>query len=220
MFSGKVIYFLLTIIILLSLIYAYILYIHKDGKYDDYVEIISSEQTLTPEFNYSKSVYDLVKRTRLTLPNEANTVIISWKMMLPNIGGEFYWTDNYNKDKPIIRIGKSPHIYYNPKQNVLKVICKYLYSPFENQFPIIEIPDIVLQKWSTYTVLIQNSLIKVYIDGKLVLSKHLKNSIEIDDGKSVDILVGQVHNNIFGKINNLRLYFNNYEHYQLKKLNL
>jgi len=208
-----------TLILFILLMYlGYILYLKKE-IYEKETILIEGEKVISQNFSFITNVYNLVKRNRLILPNEGNTLIISWHMYLPNVGGDMYWTSSYNKDKPIIKIGNSPHIYYNPKQNVLKIITKYQYSPFENHFPIIEVPNITLQKWCLYTVVIQNNLVRVYIDGELIITKPLETAITIDDFKNTEIKVGEVNNNIMGKISNMKLYFKNYQHHELKSLN-
>lgn len=225
----NIIAFTIFIIIILTALY-YIKYMKNNNiiygleKYhknnNATLELINDEIILDNSFMKHNTIYKLVKRNRLTLPNESNTIIISWHMHLPNIGGEFYWTNNYTKDKPIIRIGKSPHIYYNVKENKLKIICNYQYSPFANQYPIIEVPDIDLQRWSVYTILIQNTHVKVYINGELVISRKLDKAIEIDDYKSSEITIGEINNNLLGKINNMKLYFKELTHAELSNFNL
>ena len=134
--------FLATLLGLAILALTYLTFSQKSHFEVDRLDLITSEQILDRSFNLSKSISDVIKRDKLSLVNENNTIIITWQMYLPNIGGEFYWTSNYNKDKPIIRIGTSPHIFYNAKQNKLKVLTKYQYSPFDNHYPLIELEDI------------------------------------------------------------------------------
>jgi len=216
----NIIVFIVFIIIVLCGLY-YIQHLNSNNRLNKSdLELINDEVLLNNKFYLSNTIYKLSKRDRLTVPNERNTIIISWHMHLPNIGGEFYWSSNYTKDKPIIRIGRSPHVYFNVKENKLKIICNYQYSPFANQYPIIEVPDINLQKWSVYTIFIQNTKVKVYIDGVLVLSRKLDKAIEIDDYKSSEIQIGEVNNNILGKIKNMKLHFTELSHDELSKFNM
>lgn len=217
---NKVGIFLATLFILSVISLGFLIYTEKHSDKTDYVELITDEKILDKSFNATKTIQDVIKRNKLTLPNESNTIIITWQMYLPNIGGEFYWTSNYTKDKPIIRIGQSPHIYYNAKQNKLKIITKYQYSPFANHYPLIELEDIMLQGWNTYTVVVQNYKIRIYVNGELKLSQKLDNGIVIDDYRTKEILLGEVNNNLFGKIRNLKLYFNDFKHDTLSTLNL
>jgi|SaaInlStandDraft_7_1057024.scaffolds.fasta_scaffold93675_2 hypothetical protein len=217
---NKVNIFLISILVLALIVLGITLIQQKKNSTNDMVKLITDEKILDKSFNFSKIVYDIVKRNKLTLANENNTIIITWQMYIPNIGGEFYWTSNYTKDKPIIRIGKSPHIYYNAKQNKLKIIAKYQHSTFDNHYPLIELSNINLQKWNTYTVIIQNYKIRIYINGKLQLSKQLDNGIDIDDYKTSNVMLGEVNNNLFGKIRNFNLHFKNLSHNKLSSLNL
>ena len=217
---NKVGIFLTTLFILSIIVFMYLLLTEKSRSKVNFIDLITEEKLLDKTFNATKTIRDTIKRNKLTLPNENNTLIITWQMNLPNIGGEFYWTSNYNKDKPIIRIGNSPHIYYNAKQNKIKVITKYLYSPFANHYPLIELEDIMLQGWNTYTVVIQNYNVRIYVNGELKLSQKLDNGIVIDDYGTKNIILGEVNNNLFGKLRNFKLYFDDLSHDALSKLNL
>jgi hypothetical protein len=216
--TKKTLIFLLTVLII-SLIIFY--YLSNKNKFEvSRLDLITNEKILDRSFNISKSISDFIKRDNLSLVNENNTIIITWQMYLPNIGGEFYWTSNYNKDKSIIRIGESPHILYNAKENKIKILTKYQYSPFKNHYPIIELEDINLQSWNTYTVYLQNYNVRIYVNGELVLSQKLDNGIIIDDYKNSNLLIGELNNNLFGKIRNLSIYLNDLSNEKLTELNL
>jgi hypothetical protein len=217
---NKVGIFLVLMLFISLLLLGYVLFMQKSAFTESKIDLITDEIILDRTFNINKTISDIIKRKKLTLTNTENTLIITWQMNLPNIGGEFYWTSNYNKDKPIIRIGKSPHIYYNAKQNKLKVLTKYQYSPFINHFPLIELENINLQSWNTYTIVIKNYSVKIYVNGELVLSKKLENSIIIDDYKTNELLVGEINNNLLGKIRNFSIYLNELSHEQLQVLNI
>lgn len=217
---NKINIFLITVLVIALITLGVILVTQKHSGNNDGVELISDEKTLNKSFNFTKTIYDVVKRNKLTLPDQENTIIITWQMNIPNIGGEFYWTSNYTKDKPIIRIGESPHIYYNAKQNKLKIIAKYQYSPFANHYPLIELDEVNLQGWNTYTVVIQNYKVRIYVNGELKVSQILDNGIVIDDYKTKNIMLGEVNNNLFGKIRNFSLYFKNLSNEAISNLNL
>jgi hypothetical protein len=216
----KVGIFLVIILFISIIILAYILFMQKSKFTQNHIDIIKDEQLLDRAFNINKTINDFIKRNKLTLTNTSNTIIVTWQMYLPNIGGEFYWSSNYTKDKPIIRIGISPHIYYNAKQNKLKVLTKYQYSPFDNHYPLIELENINLQSWNTYTVVIQNYSVRIYVNGELLISQKLDNAIIIDDYKTSNLVIGELNNNLFGKIRNLSLYFDELSHNKLSKLKL
>lgn len=200
--------------------YFYLTITAKKSNENDVLYLIKDEITLNENFNYEKTVLELMKRQNLLLPNNSNTLIITWQMFLVNTGGEFYWNTNYNKDKSIIRIGNTPHIYYNPRNNKLKVIAAYQYSPFANQYPIIEIENVELQRWNTFTVVFTEGYkVLIYLNGELVLSRHLDNGIKLDTIKS-NIRIGELNNNIFGKLRDMTIYLNPMTHTKLKKLNM
>jgi hypothetical protein len=212
--------FLIIILIICLVVLGYTLYNKKKRNMLNELRIITDEKIISNTFNFTKTIYDLVKRNNLTLPTESNTIIITWKMYLDNIGGEFYWANNYNKDKPIIKIGTSPHIYYNVKENKLKIITKFENNPFENNYPIIELTDINLQQWNTYSIVINTYKIKIYVNGNLKISKKLNNPIQIDDYKTKEVKIGEVNNNIFGKVRDLSIILNNLTNDKLALLNL
>lgn len=216
----NVIIFLFIALFIFLGVYFYLTITAKKSNMNDILHLIKDEITLNENFNYEKTILELMKRENLLLPNNANTLIITWQMFLVNSGGEFYWNTNYNKDKPIIRIGNTPHIYYNPRNNKLKVVVAYQYSPFANQYPIIELENIELQRWNTFTVVFSEGFkVLIYLNGELVLSRHLDNGVKLNTIKT-DIRIGELNNNIFGKLRDMTIYLNPMTHSQLKKINL
>ena len=161
-------------------------------------------------------ITNIVKnRKSLVAPGHGHGLSITWNMKIPNTAGEKLWHSIFSKDKPIIRIGDSPQIYYNPKYNVLRVIVKYKESPFYAHYPIIELKNIPLQRWNNYAVVIHNNYVKIYLNKQLVINKKLPNIPEISNS---DIIVGEQNNNIIGTISNLRLYFRPYDNNNIKKI--
>lgn len=217
----QIIKFTFLIIIFLIITYYIIYHIKPIVSLKNKSTLVPEMETLNRDFEKKETVYNLVNRETLTLPNKANTLIITWQMYIPNIGSELLWTSNYSGDKPIIRIGNTPHIYYNPKHNKISVITKYIHTPFKYHFPTIELHNIKQQKWNTYTILIQSMKVLIYVNGELVKSHILDNPIKIDDSASSEIIVGELNNNIAGaKINNLELLYDELTHNQLKMLNM
>lgn len=180
--------------------------------------LIPNEITLTNDFNINKTVYELVKRDKLILPNQKNTLILSWEMFIPNISGEFYWRSFYGKDKSIFKLGDSPHVYYNPKLNTLRIMARYIYSPFFNHYPILEFKNIHLQKWNSFVIVFQTYNIKVYYNKELVLNTIYESPILIDDTRYKEVKVGEVNNNIYGKLDNMKLITANYSNKQILNL--
>lgn len=216
--SYIVILFLFVLLLLFTMLLVYLVFFKKSKI--NYIKLIDNEIDVNTNFSYHKTVNELVKRNKLTLPNKGNNIIITWQMYIVNIGGEYYWSSNFNKDKSIFKIGNSPHIYYNPKQNKLKIICKYQYSPFTNHFPLIELDNIMQQSWVTYTVVFNNLNVIIYVNGKMMINRKLENSIIIDDKGDKNIILGEYRNNIFGKIRKFNIYINDLSHYELERLNI
>lgn len=129
---------------------------------------------------------------------------LTWRMFLNTPGGDRHWTTSYARDKPIIRIGKSPWITYNHKYNQLSVQLDYgQASPFYSHRPSIVAPHVPLQAWNTWGVVINGTEVKVYLNGIQIVNKSLPLPPHLD---SADIIIGEVNNNINGRLSNVKLY--------------
>lgn len=129
---------------------------------------------------------------------------ISWRMFLNVPGGDRHWTTSYSRDKPILRIGSSPWITYNHKYNHLTVQLDYgKSSPFYSHRPSIVVPHVPLQTWNTWAVVIDGTEIKVYLNGVQVINKHLPLPPLLD---TADIIIGQVNNNINGRLAKMQIH--------------
>jgi hypothetical protein len=215
----KLLLLYLTIILLITIsIYFFIETTSNKIKYKQII-VLDNEIDINNRFKYERTVYELVKRDTLRLPNENNTLIISWRMFIPSFTGSNYWSNYYGNDKHIISIGDSPKIMYNPKNNKLKVMCEYLSSPFYNHYPILEFQNIELQKWNTFTIKINSYHIILYYNGNMVLNRKYNNLLKIDDHKTKFVKIGKINNNIYGKLDNVIFNVTDMSHYNLSKLN-
>lgn len=213
-------YFLLGGILLFGgLIFVFYNNLYVPGNKKSYT-LLSGTQSLTQDFETTVP-YSLLAPNRDSLmysenPDEGGYGIsFTWSMYLDQVGPERIWSTSYAKDKPILRIGDSPHIVYNPKYNILKVIVNYKESPFYAHYPVIELRDLPLQTWNQYGVVIDNNKVKIYFNGKLVVNKILSSVPVIE---STDITVGEKSNNLVGRIKDLTVYFRPYDNREIKKI--
>lgn len=182
--------------------------------------LLSGTHSLTQDFE-STIPYSLLAPNRESLMFSDGADVggyglsFTWSMYLVQVGPERIWSTSYAKDKPILRIGDSPHIVYNPKYNILKVIVNYKESPFYAHYPVIELRDLPLQTWNRYGVVIDNNKVKIYFNGNLVVNKILASVPVIE---STDITVGEKANNFVGRIKDLTVYFQPYDNREIKKL--
>ena len=126
-------------------------------------------------------------------------------MYIPAKNGNDTWQNNFNYLKPIITMGDSPVISYHPKKNYLSITVKYRNNPFYTQFTELKYTDIRLQNWSQYILVIENRNIRLFINGKLVLTKKLPSVVVIPE-LNTHVILGEQNNNFLGKIKNLVLY--------------
>lgn len=189
--------------------------LYVPGKKKSYV-LLPGTQSPSQDFEtvipYSLLAPD---RKSIMLPDYGYGLTFTWSMYLDQVGPERIWSTSYAKDKPILRIGNSPHILYNPKYNILRVIVNYKETPFYVNYPVIELRDLPLQKWNNYAVVIDGNSVKIYFNGNLVVNKLLANAPVID---STDIIIGEKYNNFIGKIKDLTVYFRPYNNREIKSI--
>ena len=208
---NNIVYLLAGILLIGGLIFVFYEYLYKAASYDNYtlIENVYEYESTIPLGKLAPN------RSSLILPGYGHGLTFTWAMNLDQVGPERIWATSYSRDKPIIRIGNSPQIYYNPKYNILKVIVSYRETPFFAHYPIIELRDIPLQSWNKYAVVIESNRVKIYFNGQLVVNKELSNIPIID---STDIIVGEKNNNIIGKVQDLKVYFRPYDNRAIKKI--
>lgn len=207
---------LLGIVFFIGFLILFISFIYSSDSDIKYYNFINEPLEISQSYENTVFLTNIVKdRKSLVAPGHGYGLSITWNMKIPNTAGEKLWHSIFAKDKPIIRIGDSPQIYYNPKYNELRVIVKYKESPFYAHYPIIELKNIPLQRWNNYAVVIHDNYVKIYLNKQLVINKKLPNIPEISNS---DIIVGEQNNNIIGTISNLRLYFRPYDNNNIKKI--
>lgn len=191
-------YLLIAGMIMLGLIILIYYKYFAKHKTDEY--LIMSGPT-----NFNEKFYK-----ELEIPDRLNTqygkghgITIIWDMYIPNTVENRMFNSSYDRLKPIIRIGNSPHIYYHPKMGYLSIITKYTDNPFYSNYPEIKYDEVKLQKWERYILVIKNRSINLFVSGNLKSATSLLN-IPIIDLNGL-IKLGETNNNFQGKIKNLKL---------------
>lgn len=198
-----IVFFFLGLLVLVFYNYLYV------GKQTDRQILIKDSKNITQTYQETiplNKLFDINSRKNITIPGNPNGegLTFIWNMYMPNFIAERTWFTSYNKDKPIIRIGDSPQIVYNPRENSLKVIVKFKYTEFNHHYPVIELRDIPLQTWNRFIVIISTNTVKIYINGHIKIHKILQNPIVINND---DLNIGEVNNNIIGDISNMEIIF-------------
>lgn len=174
----------------------------KLGGAKSKTDLVMETLDMTPDVERRIPVSTLMDINESGLANPGLT--LQWRMYLNAPGGDQHWNSSYARDKPIIRIGNSPHITYNHKYNILRIELDYgTKSPFYSHRPSVEVPHVPLQTWNIWSVVLNGHEIKVFINGIQVISKKLPMPVRLDTS---DILIGQEGNNINGKLSNIRLH--------------
>jgi hypothetical protein len=206
--SSALIYIVIIIIIFLFLygIFYYYYLAPSQSNVNKYkIPLITNETIFTEDYSNILNMETLVTRDTLYVPKLGYGLTFSWEMYIPSQNGNDKWQTSFNHLKPIITMSDSPIISYHPKKNYLSITVKYRNNPFYAQFSEVKFENMKLQKWSKYTLVIENRNIRLYIDGILVSTKILPSVIAISDIKS-EITLGQLNNNFLGKIKNLSLF--------------
>jgi hypothetical protein len=212
---NNLIYLLAGILLIALLLMVFYNDLFKSGEVIKY-DLISDTKHIDQDFEKRYVLSEIIpNRDTIIIPGYGEGLTFAWKMFIPNTMGERGWLSNFNKDKPLIRIGDSPHIYYNPKNNVLKVVLKYKETPFYAHYPVIELKDIPLQTWNHYTVVINGNTVIIYFNGKQV-KNHKLNNIPIISNN--DIILGEMDNNIIGSIKDFSIHFRPYDTYEIRKI--
>ena len=212
---NTIVYLLAGILLLGGLIFVFYEYLYKPASFDNY-KLIDGVYEFDQQFESTVPLGKLApNRSSLIMSGYGHGLTFTWAMNLDQVGPERIWATSYSRDKPIVRVGNSPQIYYNPKYNVLKVIVAYKETPFFSHYPVIELRDLPLQAWNKYAVVIEANRVKIYFNGQLVVNKVLANIPVIE---STDIIVGERNNNIIGKIQDLKVYYRPYDNRAIKNI--
>lgn len=192
------------IVIILVYYYWYLPSLSNRAQY--IIPLLTNEAIFDETYEKTISVEALVpNRDTLYIPKLGYGLSFVWEMYIPTLNSNEKWNSNYNRLKPIITMVDSPVISYHPKKNYLSIVLKYRNNPFYAQFAEIKFDKIKPQRWSKYIVIIENTSIRLYIDGVLLSTKMLPSVPVIYDNKS-QIVLGKTNNNFQGKIRNMSMY--------------
>lgn len=208
--------FSIIVAVLILLFYKYLYIGSKDKERKALItDVIDVSQTYQETIPLHK-LYDINSRNSITLDGspEGEGLTFIWNMYIPSFTPENIWFTSYAKDKPLLRIGDTPQILYNPKNNSLKVMVKYKSTQFTSHYPIIELKDIPMQKWNKFIVVIKTNEVKIYINGEIIIHKVLPNPIIINND---DLQLGDINNNIIGKLSDFEIIFRPLNNIEIKK---
>lgn len=201
-------YLILGLIIILgSILYLYYDQIYKKNVRDQYIFIDDKPVSLDSEYEQTVSISNIVT-TRFNLQGEGsgNGLELRWEMKIPDISNNDNWKSSYDKLKPIILIGESPQIFYNPKEGNLVIKLKYRDNPYYSHYPSIKV-NLPLQRWNKIGIILDNRKLDVYLNNKLVRSVNIPNVPIISNSSNDIIKIGEKNNNIRGEIKNLTLFY-------------
>tara|TARA_Y100001970_G_C14242059_1_gene865533 strand:+ start:3499 stop:4188 length:690 start_codon:yes stop_codon:yes gene_type:complete len=133
--------------------------------------------------------------------NEGIQYSYSFWLYIDNISGSEHWKDNYYTDKVIFKKGYSPIVYYNPKENNIKIGIKTKTDRENVETHIIN--NVKLQQWTHIVLCIDNRNLDVYLNGSLYKSYKL-NNVPIFDNQPFFLGSRSIFN---GRVGYLR-YFN------------
>ena len=201
-----VIIFFITLLVLFILFYYYYLLPSLSNVSKYIIPLLKLETTFDESYESTIILQSqITSRKTLYVPKLGYGLTFVWEMYISTINSNNNWHTNYNRLKPIISMEDSPVISYHPKKNYLSIVLKYRNNPFYAKFAEIKFDKIKPQRWSKYIVIIENTNIRLYIDGILLSTKSLPSVPVIYDIKS-NITLGQVNNNFQGKIRNASVY--------------
>jgi len=195
------------IIILGILLYLYYDELFKQKKEQMYQIIDNTPIDINEKFQKRFTITKIIKdREYLLKEGEGHGIQLYWEMYIPDIVNNYNWKSSYDKLKPIILFGESPHIFYHPKTGELTVVLKYRDNPYYAHYPHLKL-EIPLQKWNRILVKIDNREVTIYVNDKLELATTLMNVPIISMNYADVIQIGEKGNNIRGKLKNMKLIY-------------
>ena len=133
-------------------------------------------------------------------------ISIFMNIKFPYVYSNKSWKSSYKSMKPILQIGDSPIIQYNPFHNYLEIGIAYKGKSVFKKMKYIRIENILLKKWLDFHFVIENRKIKIYQDKKLIKYEVLDSVPILDIDKSTIIKFGEYHNNFNGLVNKIIFY--------------
>jgi hypothetical protein len=205
-------YYLLGLIIILILFFylfkSNILQWFNKSSSSKVYTLISSNTPITQDFSITNTFSELVgsSNSPIQSPDGGNAITIKCELNIPNTISNDGWNSSFLSLKPIIKIGSSPSILYNPKDGVLVFIVLYRDNPYYPHYTQIPI-DLPIQGWNQVIFTINNRNVKIYLNGTIIKFIKLDNTAVISSNPNDLIKIGQENNNIIGNIRNLSITF-------------
>lgn len=200
--------FVIIIIILLgTFLYLYSGVLFGFMKKENY-PLVEENVKMDEDYQENVNMASIIggKKVAFNDEGEGHGLSIYWEMYLENSQGNKGWNSRYDKLKPILKIGDTPHIYIDHKRSMLVVSLQYKDNPYHSHYPNIEVP-ISHQKWNSFLVVIDNRNVNIYLNNDLVKSVNLGNIPRLHTTADSIVQVGELNNNIKGEIRNLKLYY-------------
>lgn len=183
------------LILILMLIFA-VIFVYKKYKKIDKSKYVILDNTTLFDNNYTKLI------NRALLPATTTNMTIVWKMKIMNISENYLWADNFRNPKTIIKNNTAPDILYEPRDNILVIRTQY-YDTEKIKTHEIKIPNIPIQIWTSYAIVINGRDLCVYINNNLYHCYTLPNVFLSPIG---DMKVGEQLNNFLGYIDDMAYY--------------
>ena len=147
-----------------------------------------------------------------------NQITLNIKMKFPYIYPNKGWENSYKNIKPILNIGNSPTINYNPYHNYIEIGIQYKGKSVFTKTKYIKLENILLQKWLDYYFVIDNRKVKIYLDKKLIKYVLLDSVPILNINKYTNIKFGEYHNNFNGLVEKIIFYRNALSSTEIKNL--
>lgn len=120
-------------------------------------------------------------------------VTFGFKLFIEGASENENWGRRFDQLKPIIKF--NPSIYYHPSDNYLEFGVQIQDTKFSKSNQTLKVHDLPVQKWLRVVAVFASNRIKVYINGKLIASRKLKNPPILENQY---LSVGEENNNLKG----------------------
>lgn len=138
--------------------------------------------------------------------NIKTKISIFFNIKFPYVYSNKGWKTSYRNNKPILQIGKSPIIHYNPYNNYLEIGIAYKGKSVFRKMKYIRIENILLKTWLNIYFVIDNRKIKIYQNKELIKYEVLDSVPILDIDKNATVKFGEYNNNFNGLVNKIIFY--------------
>ena len=143
-------------------------------------------QRLYPKFyRFGKNANkrDEIENSKIVSPISNNEFTYSTWIYLNTIDYKYgQWKHIFTKGiSNINSLEQCPSLWIHPKSNSLRLIIKNI----NNELETLDIDDISLKSWNNIVLTLRDTYLEIYINGKLVTSKNIKNSPSFNSGSLI-----------------------------------